>query len=170
LGKGKAMNMKLVDVISDRTLALLNNFERAILTANLEYILYGVPVWKHIYHALYWFDYWFAGPDKFCGAEFHEEGLQSLDIPSDKTLSKEQLLAYHKAVSEKTKDFLAGLTDDMLYEKTENQEDIRMQRILGQFCHVYNHIGIVHGSTIIETGKWPYIAAHARDITKGLFY
>jgi hypothetical protein len=161
--------MKLVDVISERSLVLLNNLERIIHTSNLEYMFCGMPIWKHIYHTLYWFDYWFTGPDKFCGAIFHEENLHSLDIPSNKTISREQLVSYHKIISEKTKRFLDNLSDDMLYEQTEDCEGIRMETILGQFRHAYCHIGSINGTTIVEAGKWPFVAGRASDFSKGLY-
>lgn len=161
--------MKLVDVISEKSLVLLNNLERIIHTSNTEYILCGMPIWKHIYHTLYWFDYWFAGPDQFSKASFHKADLHSLDIPSIEKISKDQLLKYHKIISDKTKQYLSNLTDDMLYENPVDCEAIRMECILGQFRHAYCHIGNINGTTIVETSKWPFVAGRTEDFSRGLY-
>lgn len=57
--------MELAIPIRDKGYALINNLGRVIFTADLDYILYHVPLWKHIYHALYWFDYHFAGSTNY---------------------------------------------------------------------------------------------------------
>lgn len=50
------------DVIRDMTYGLMDNFRRVILTCDLNKKLYNQPLWKHIYHAMYWFDYWCCTP------------------------------------------------------------------------------------------------------------
>ena len=59
----------MIEVIRDRSIALMDNIRRAILTADLEHKLYNQPLRCHIYHTLYWFDYWFCTPENFIGAE-----------------------------------------------------------------------------------------------------
>ena len=46
----------MLDVIRDMTYGLMDNFRRVILTCDLNKELYNQPLWKHIYHAMYWFN------------------------------------------------------------------------------------------------------------------
>ena len=109
--------MQLIVPIKDKGYTLIDNLGRIINTANLNLNLYNVPIWKHIYHALYWFDYWVAGPKKFIGTEFHVENLDSIDVNCDCNISREQLMLYFESVSNKSKNYLGSLTDDMLTEQ-----------------------------------------------------
>ncbi len=52
----------MLDVIRDMTYGLMDNFRRVILTCDLNKELYNQPLWKHIYHAMYWFNYWCCTP------------------------------------------------------------------------------------------------------------
>jgi len=54
-------------------------------------------------------------------------------IPSDKTISKEQLMSYPGTKSGKTKQFLGDHLDNMLYEKTGNNDGTCLELILGNF-------------------------------------
>lgn len=161
--------MELMIPVKDKGYALIDNFERVIETSNLSRILFGIPIWKHIYHALYWFDYWFAGPDKFIGAPFHVEQLDSIDSPVKFDLTKEQLIAYCNLVSDKSKAYLDGLTDEMLTERPAKSDTNRLGLILSQFRHAYAHIGNINCTTIMDTNKWPLVAGNADDIAKGLY-
>jgi len=79
------------------------------------------------------------------------------------------LLSYHQVVSEKSKQYLNELTDDMLSEQPDGCDTNRLGLILGQFRHAYCHIGNVNCVTIITTGEWPLVAGRAEDFTKDLY-
>ena len=161
--------MELMVPIKDKGYALIDNFDRVLQTSDLEYILCCMPIWKHIYHALYWLDYHFAAPANFIGADFHEPNLESLDVYPLKRISKEQLIEYYQKVAVKSKHYLDNLTDDMLNEQPEGCDTNRLGLILSQFRHVYTHIGNINCTTIIETGQWPLVAGAADDSSKGLY-
>ena len=91
----------MIEVMRDRTIALIDDFRRTILTSDWNYKLYNQPLWKHIYHALYWFDYWYCTPENFSKADFHTESLHSLDVDSDVQISKEEMLSYLDKVKKK---------------------------------------------------------------------
>ena len=160
----------MLDVIKDRSLALLDNYKRAILAADLNFKLYNQPLSKHIYHALYWFDYWFCAPENFTGASFHIESLESLDVCSGYEITQQDLLEYHKLVKLKTIKYLDNLTAAMLQEIAADCEDkTRFACILGQFAHSYAHIGNVNSVTIAQTNKWVNISCRECDADKPLF-
>ena len=48
--------MDLSDALREKGFPLVYNLERTLKTADLDTVVYGVPVWKHIHHTLYWFD------------------------------------------------------------------------------------------------------------------
>lgn len=158
------------DVLRDMTYGLMDNFRRTILTCDLNKKLYNQPLWKHIYHAMYWFDYWCCTPQNFVGAEFHCDNLHSLDIESDVTVTQEDLLKYYDIIKSKTYDYLESLTKDMLNEVAENCDNkSRFECILGQFRHASFHLGNVNAMTIEATGEWPYVSAREDDYTYNLF-
>ena len=161
--------MDLMNPIRDRGYALIDNLGRLIQTADLEYVFFNVPIWKHIYHTLYWFDYHFATPLGFIGADFHELNLESIDAQTTKSITKEQLIKYYISISVKSKKYLNELNDQMLYEQPEGYETNRLGIILGQFRHAYCHIGNINCTTIIRTGEWPLVASHKEDFEKGLY-
>lgn len=157
-------------VLQDMTCGLMDNFRRVILTCDLNKELYNQPLWKHIYHAMYWFDYWCCTPQNFIGATFHCDNLHSLDIKSDITIAQEDLLNYYEIIKSKTNNYLENLTDDMLNEIVENCDNkSRFECILGQFRHVSFHLGNVNAMTIEDTGEWPYVSARIKDYTHDLF-
>lgn len=158
------------DVIRDMTYGLMDNFRRAILTCDLNSKLYNQPLWKHIYHAMYWFDYWCCTPENFVGADFHCENLHSLDIKSDIIVTQEDLLNYFEIIKSKTDNYLENLTEDKLNEVVENcGNKSRFECILGQFRHISFHLGNVNAMTINDTGNWPYVSAREKDFTHELF-
>lgn len=158
------------DVLRDMTYGLMDNFRRAILTCDLNKELYDLPLWKHIYHAMYWFDYWCCTPRNYVGADFHCENLHSLDIKSEMTVTKEDLLRYYDVINAKTHRYLANLTDDKLNEVVADcNNKSRFECILGQFRHVSFHLGNVNAMTIEDTGEWPYVSAREKDFSHGLF-
>lgn len=158
------------DVIRDITYGLMDNFRRVILTCDLDKKLYNQPLWKHIYHAMYWFDYWCCTPQNFVGADFHCDNLHSLDIESDIIVTQEDLLNYYEIIKTKTTKYLENLTEDKLNEVVENCDNkSRFECILGQFRHASFHLGNVNAMTIESTGEWPYVSAREKDYMHGLF-
>lgn len=168
--ESKTNRTDLLKVIRDRTYGLMDNFRRVLLTCDLNRMLYNQPLWKHIYHAMYWFDYWCCTPQNFVGADFHCVDLHSLDIQSNVVITQNDLLQYFERIRSKTTDYLESLTEDQLNEVAENcDQKSRFECILGQFMHVGFHLGNVNAITIENTGKWPYISARKTDDTHGLF-
>ena len=148
-----------IQELQNRCNALIENLGRVLQTADLNVEFFHVPLWKHYYHALYWFDHWFAGPEQFLGAPFHVPGLENIDIPCDQTVSKEQLQQYYDTVAEKSRRYLDGLTEQslltehMLSEPVRNTD--RLGLIHGQIQHVSLHLGNINAITIQNTGRWP---------------
>lgn len=158
------------DVIRDMTYGLMDNFRRTILTCDLNKKLCNQPLWNHIYHAMYWFDYWCCTPKNFVGANFHCENLHSLDIESDIIVTQEDLLNYFEIIQSKTTNYLKNLTADKLNEVVENCDSkSRFECILGQFRHASFHLGNVNAMTINDTGKWPYVTAREKDCSHDLY-
>lgn len=158
------------DILRDMTYGLMDNFRRTILTCDLNSKLYNQPLWKHIYHAMHWFDYWCCTPENFVGANFHCDNLNSLDLKSDIIVTKEDLLNYFEIIKSKTTNYLKKLTEDKWNEVIENCDGkSRFECILGQFRHTSFHLGNVNAMTIEDTGEWPYVSARENDYTHDLF-
>lgn len=168
--ESKYDHSNMLDVLKDMTFGLMDNFRRTILTCDLDKKLYNQPLGKHIYHAMYWFDYWCCTPQNFVGADFHCDNLDSLDIESTFEFTKENLLSYFESIKSKTISYLENLTEDNLNYIVENCDNkSRFECVLGQFRHVSFHLGNVNAMTIEDTGKWPYVSAREKDYIQGLF-
>jgi hypothetical protein len=150
-------NRVLVDAISEHTEALFQNVNAMLKTCDLDYILYELPVWKHVYHTLHSLDRWFINPNRYTEPSFHVDGLNSLDESSEKTLSRGELLDYFETIKLKLRDYISGLTDEQLSEPPESCERSRLSMILGAYRHLYAHLGNINATTILETGKWPRV-------------
>ncbi len=107
---------ELVLTIKKQTEVMFTNADIMLKTCDLNLVLCDMPIWKHIYHALHSLDRWFINPYEYSEPDFHEENLNSLDIPSDKELSYEQLEGYLEEIKNKTINYVDSLTDEMLYE------------------------------------------------------
>lgn len=151
------MSRELVDIITNQTKIMLYNMETTLHTCDLNVIVCEMPIWKHLYHSLHSLDRWFINPEKYSEPSFHEPDLNSLDIASENGLSREKLIQYFNEIKAKINSYLEDLTDDMLAEKPEDCEYTRLALVLGQYRHLMCHIGIINGSTIYETGKWPRV-------------
>ena len=81
-------------------------------------------------------------------------GLEDIDRPADIHVTEKQIEAYYDAVAAKSRRYLELLTDEMLAEPAEGIYS-RLDLILGQFRHVYGHLGNINAITIQDTGKWP---------------
>jgi hypothetical protein len=149
----------LVNTIKEHTIAMFHNARTAIKTCDIDYALFDVPLWKHIYHMLHSCDQWFINPVRYEHPSFHVDGLNSIDEkPGGYVLSREELLRYLGDIEKKTLDYLDCLTDEMLYENPEGCSTNRLSCALGAFRHLYAHLGNINCTTIIETGKWPRVA------------
>ncbi len=163
------MSRKLVEEITEQTAIALHNVKTTIETCDLDFVLCEMPVWKHLYHTLHSLDMWFINPERYDEPPFHEPNLNSLDIKSEKTLSRERLSTYFGSIQIKINKYLNSLTDEMLEQRPQGCKFTRMALILGQYRHLYCHIGNINCTTIIKTGKWPRVVGLDGDLTKGLY-
>lgn len=161
------MERRLVETLKNGTEIMLHNFYVTLVTCDMDYILCEMPIWKHCYHALHSCDQWFINPTKYKEPSFHEEGLNSLDIMSEKVLTREDLLCYFEQVKSKITAYLDSLNDGDLYEIPEGYIHNRLECIIGQMRHFYCHLGNINATTIIETGKWPRVVGMSA-LTQGL--
>lgn len=165
-------NNELICTIKQNTEVLFTNANIMLQTCDLDFVLCDMPIWKHVYHMLHSCDQWYINPHTYTEPDFHEPNLNSLDIPSEKCLSREDLLAYLEKIKEKIMSYLDGLTDDMLYDIPEGCKTNRLGLILSQFRHFYAHLGNINATTIMETNQWPRvvgITGKSGKSTEGLF-
>lgn len=166
------MGSELIGSIKLNTEALFTNANIMLQTCNLDYILCDMPIWKHAYHMLHSCDQWYINPNEYTEPNFHEPNLNSLDIQSEKILSRDELLQYLSNVKAKTMNYLDTLTDEMLYEIPLGCKSNRLGLIISQFRHFYSHLGNINATTIIETNKWPRvvgITGKCGKSTEGLY-
>ena len=93
--------------------------------------------------------------------------MDNPDDPCDVVLSDEELLCYLNEVRLKTRDYLEGLTDGMLYEKPGNCSFTRFELVLLQFRHISFHTGMINGQTVERTGRFPVYSGAV--IRQGLY-
>lgn len=151
------MKNDLVNAIKLNTDVLFKNADIMLQTCNLDYILCDMPIWKHVYHMLHSCDQWYINPTVYTEPDFHEPNLNSLDIPSEKILSREELSQYLHSVRTKIMGYLDTLDDDMLYDIPQGCSNNRLCLIMSQFRHFYAHLGNINATTIVETNKWPRV-------------
>lgn len=166
------MENELVETIRRNTETLFINADIMLKTCNLDFILCDMPIWKHVYHMLHSCDQWYINPTIYTEPAFHVENLNSLDIESDKALSRDDLLQYLDSIKTKIMAYLNTLTDDMLYDVPSGCQSNRLGLILSQFRHFYAHLGNINGTTIVETNQWPRvvgITGKCGKSTEGLF-
>lgn len=163
------MKQSLVNEIATQTETFFHNVKTCLLTCDVQAELCGMPIWKHAYHMLHSIDQWFINPAQYNEPPFHEDGLNSLNIASDKSLSQSELLSYLQAIQAKVMDFLANLSDESLSETPPNCPHTRLSLILGSFRHTYSHLGNINAATMLATGKWPRIVGMDSDYSKGLY-
>ena len=161
------MSLELIDAIKRNTDHLFQSAEITIQTCNMDFILCDLPLWKHVYHQLHSCDRFFINPNRYNEPDFHIDGLNSLNEPSDKQLSREELLSYLENIRTKTMQYLDSLTDDMLSEIPPGCKGNRLSLILSQYRHFYAHLGNINATTIIETNKWPRVAGGS--VKEGLY-
>lgn len=151
------MRNELVGSIRKLTEIMFVNADIMLQTCDLDYILCDMPIWKHVYHMLHSCDQWFINPNEYMEPDFHVPGLNSLDIPSEKVLSRDELAAYLESVRSKIMAYVDSLTDEQLYEVPNGCKLNRLGMILSQYRHFYAHLGNINATTIIETNKWPRV-------------
>lgn len=166
------MNYELINSIKLNTEVLFTNANIMLQTCNLDFILCDMPIWKHIYHMLHSCDQWYINPSEYTEPYFHEVNLNSLDIKSEKKLSRDELLKYLESINTKIMSYLDTLTDEMLNDIPDGCKSNRLTLILSQFRHFYAHLGNINATTIIETNKWPRvigISGKSGKSTEGLY-
>jgi hypothetical protein len=166
------MSCELIKAIREQTEVLFYNANIMLRTCNLDFVLCDMPVWKHVYHTLHSCDQWYINPNHYSEPDFHEPNLNSLDIKSEKVLSREDLLQYLEKIQIKILAYVDSLTDDMLYEIPPDCKGNRLMLILSQFRHFYAHLGNINATTIIETNKWPRVigtSGRSGASTEGLY-
>lgn len=151
------MERRLVQTIQASTEIMLHNFYVALVTCDMDYILCGMPIWKHCYHTLHSCDQWFINPMQYDEPTFHEDGLNSLDYMGNKVLLREDLLDYFEMVKSKVMHYLDNLNDEDLYKNPDGYKYNRLECMIGQMRHFYCHLGNINATTIIETEKWPRV-------------
>jgi hypothetical protein len=151
------MNNELVYAIKKQTEILFQNANIMLQTCNLDFILCDMPIWKHAYHMLHSCDQWFINPHHYIEPDFHEPNMNSLDIMTEKVLSRKDLLHYLKDIQVKILEYINSLTDEMLYEIPLDCTTNKLSLILSQYRHFYAHLGNINATTIIETNKWPRV-------------
>lgn len=151
------MERRLVETIRASTEIMFHNFYVALATCDMEYILCGMPIWKHCYHTLHSCDRWFINPMEYEEPPFHEEGLNSLDCMGKKVLTRENLMEYLETVQNKILAYLDSLNDEDLYSQPEGYKHNRLECMIGQMRHFYTHMGNINATTIIETNRWPRV-------------
>lgn len=161
------MSCELVNALKRNTKHLFESANIMLQTCDINYILGGFPICKHIYHLLHSCDRFFINPNEYTEPYFHAEGLNSLNEINDKTLSRKDLLQYLENVRNKIMQYLDTLTDDMLCGIPEGCKNNRLSLILSQYRHFYSHLGNVNAVTIIETNKYPRVAGGS--IREGLY-
>jgi len=151
------MSRELAIVIAKHTGVMFDNAGIMLKTCDLDYILCDMPVWKHVYHMLHSCDRWFINPEHYAEPDFHEPDMNSLDVMTDKVLSREDLSQYLAAVRAKVMGYVDSLTDDMLYQAPPDCAADRLSLILSQNRHFYAHLGNINATTIIATNQWPRV-------------
>lgn len=164
----------MAEIIAEQTSRALwevKNVIRCVPDSLWEKEYCEMPCWKHIYHTLHSLDLWYINPrDKtFQEPAIHEDGLNNLDLLSEKKLSREEIEDYFECIDRKIKEYTAGLTDEQLLEYPEDCEYCRFTLILAQFRHLHSHMGMIMGFVIDDTGLWPRVLGLETPFPEGEF-
>jgi hypothetical protein len=158
---------QLVEAIRRNTKHLFESASIMLQTCNMDYILCDFPVWKHVYHMLHSCDQYFINPHEYTEPTFHELNLNSLNIMTEKVLTREDLNKYRDDVCNKIMQYIDSLTDETLCEVPQGCRSNRLSLILSQYRHFYAHLGNINATTIIETNEWPRVAGGSKK--EGLY-
>ena len=163
---------ELVTAITIHAEVMFQNADIMLNTCDLDFVLCGFPLWKHVYHMFHSCDQWFINPNHYEEPDFHEPNMNSLNVMTEKVLSREDLHIYLENVHKKIMHYLASLTDEMLYELPQDCSTNRLSLMLSQQRHFYAHLGNINATTIIVTNEWPRvigITGKSGDSGEGLF-
>lgn len=157
--KVKSMRRDLVKTIKDCTEILFLNFETTLKTCDIDYVLCGMPIWKHCYHTLHSLDQWYINPYDYTEPPFHEDKLNSLDYLDEngKVLTREELTEYFKTIQAKIINYLDNLSDEDLYEIPKDCKYNRLEHVLGQFRHFHCHMGNINAAAMVTRNQWPRV-------------
>lgn len=157
--KVKSMRRDLVKTIKDCTEILFLNFETTLKTCDMDYVLCGMPIWKHCYHTLHSLDQWYINPYDYTEPPFHEDKLNSLDYLDEngKVLTREELTEYFKTIQTKIINYLDNLSDEDLYEIPKDCKYNRLEHVLGQFRHFHCHMGNINAAAMVTRNQWPRV-------------
>ena len=64
----------------------------------------GIPMWKYLYHTLYFMDKWYINPNDptYRNPEFHTNDLADLNVvPKDQSIERNELESYFYRIKEK---------------------------------------------------------------------
>lgn len=155
----KSMRRDLVKTIKDCTEILFLNFETTLKTCDMDYVLCGMPIWKHCYHTLHSLDQWYINPYDYTEPPFHEDKLNSLDYLDEngKVLTREELTEYFKTIQTKIINYLDNLSDEDLYEIPKDCKYNRLEHVLGQFRHFHCHMGNINAAAMVTRNQWPRV-------------
>ena len=146
---------ELCKIIKDTVTPNFLNIRTSLRTYDRDALCCGAPCWRWAYHALHSADKWFINPFVYEEPIFHENGMDNPENPTSVILSDAQLLSYLDLIEKKTMNYLASLTDNMLYEKPENCIYTRMELVLRQYRHLSFPTGMLNGQTAVATEKFP---------------
>jgi hypothetical protein len=149
-----------IETIKTLTELMFHNLKISMDTSDWNTGICGAPAWRYIYHTIHSADKFFINPStRFVEPEpsFHITGLDWPDAPTDKTLDRETLNEYYEQVKSKVLIYLNTVNDARLSEIQEGCTNTRLGLIMEQFRHMYAHIGILNGITIVNTGKYPRV-------------
>jgi hypothetical protein len=100
--------MDLKKILNRQMLPFIKMIENILNNLDDDFLLKIIgkyQCWKMIYHPLYWMDYHLSGKEKLCPLQFHTDDLHKLDLISENSLTKKELLDYCKSVEKKIYDY-----------------------------------------------------------------
>ena len=162
---------ELCKIIKDTVTPNFLNIRTSLRTYDRDALCCGAPCWRWAYHALHSADKWFINPFVYEEPIFHENGMDNPENPTSVILSDAQLLSYLDLIEKKTMNYLASLTDNMLYEKPENCIYTRMELVLRQYRHLSFHTGMLNGQTAVATEKFPmWVSETVQFVDDGILF
>lgn len=129
----------------------------------------GAPCWQHVYHMLHSLDRWYINPrdPDYREPSIHVPGLNDLDTPPGKRLSRQESNDYFADIEAKILTYLSSLTDSVLLTCPPRCEYSRFTLILAQFRHLHSHMGMLMGFIIADAGQWPTVLGLEKPFPTG---
>lgn len=159
--------LKVTQIIKEQThraLWSITNVISCIPDLKYEKCYCDMPLWKHVYHTIHSLDRWYINPYKYIEPTFHVANLNSLDVHTEKVLSKQEVDQYLLTVTNKIEAYIDELNERLLLEKPEGCKWTRLTLIIAQLRHLQYHTGIIMGFIICDTGKWPLVIGLENEI------